>query len=296
MAETNSETTEITTVPTEVVDRAKRMGWTPREEFKGDPNRFIEADKFVERAETELPILLERNRTLDRRLLSTESKLNDVTSQLTEVKGVLTEFREFASKGEERAYNKARKELLEQQKAAVAAADVDTYNKTQEDLAELEKTKVTPPPVVQEPQKVPQEVKDFVFENSAWYDRDPELTSDAISLHDSVHRAFPNLSLAENLKRVKEKLIRMHPDKLSVLDPSATHKDPPDNALNEDHKNPPSAALSGGRRETLGGSKSKAKTYHDLPPDAKQACDKFVKQIPGYKQEDYVKTYFAGEE
>ena len=30
--------------------------------------------------------------------------------------------------------------------------------------------------------------------------------------------------------------------------------------------------------------------------DAKKACERFVKTIPGYKRDDYVKTYFAGEE
>ena len=35
----------------------------------------------------------------------------------------------------------------------------------------------------------------------------------------------------------------------------------------------------------------KGKTYDDLPPEAKAACDKFVRTIPGYKREDYVKEY-----
>ena len=48
MAEENttSEENSVTVAP-EVVDRARRMGWTSKEEFKGDPNKFIEADKFV---------------------------------------------------------------------------------------------------------------------------------------------------------------------------------------------------------------------------------------------------------
>ena len=36
---------------------------------------------------------------------------------------------------------------------------------------------------------------------------------------------------------------------------------------------------------------SKERTYENLPPEAKAACDNFVKTIPNFKQEDYVATY-----
>jgi len=290
MAEENTTEQDQGSGPSEeVVERAKRMGWTPREQFRGDPDRFVDADKFVERAETELPILLERNRTLDRKLTATQSQLTGLQGELSEVKTVLVEFRDFASKSEERAYNKAKMELLEAQRTAVAAADVAGYDRAQKDLDDLEKTKVKTTPVVEKPEVkepgVPVEVRQFVADNNAWYDKDPELTADAIALHDSVHKQHPDWTLEENLKEVKRKLIRMHPEKLEVLDPQASKREKP------------STTTVSGQRETLGsGNRTKAKGYNDLPEDAKKACDRFVKQIAGYKQEDYVKQYFAGEQ
>jgi hypothetical protein len=46
---------EGTPIVGETEQEAKRMGWVEKEKFKGDPDRWVEADKFVERGKNELP-------------------------------------------------------------------------------------------------------------------------------------------------------------------------------------------------------------------------------------------------
>ncbi len=41
---------------------AKRMGWTPREEWKRDPDKWVDADQFLEQTPQEMESLKERNR------------------------------------------------------------------------------------------------------------------------------------------------------------------------------------------------------------------------------------------
>jgi hypothetical protein len=41
----------------EIAQRAKMMGHIPKEEFRGDPEKWVDADKYVERAENLMPIL-----------------------------------------------------------------------------------------------------------------------------------------------------------------------------------------------------------------------------------------------
>lgn len=44
---------EAETKQTEVADhetKAREMGWTPKEEFKGDPDKWVDAKDWVERA------------------------------------------------------------------------------------------------------------------------------------------------------------------------------------------------------------------------------------------------------
>jgi uncharacterized membrane protein YqaE (UPF0057 family) len=41
----------------EVIDKATKMGWTPKTEFRGDPDKWRPADEFVERGENMLPFV-----------------------------------------------------------------------------------------------------------------------------------------------------------------------------------------------------------------------------------------------
>src|SRR5215472_907386 len=55
--------------------RARRMGWRPRNEFRGEPERWMEADEFVERGERMLPVLQERNRAADRTIVDLQQQI-----------------------------------------------------------------------------------------------------------------------------------------------------------------------------------------------------------------------------
>ena len=47
-----------------VEQEARTLGWVPAEEFKGDPNRWVDAETFVERGHTVMPILRKNNERL----------------------------------------------------------------------------------------------------------------------------------------------------------------------------------------------------------------------------------------
>lgn len=259
--------------------RAKRMGWTPKEKFKGDPDRWISAEDFVARGENELPILRERNRTLDRRLENTERELSGLKTTMGEQTAVLTEFRDFARKGEERAFTRAKAELEAQHRRQVAAADVDGADATRRELVELETTKPAAKPAdpLKDKTTTPQvhpEVLEFV-EREPWFNADDEMRALAIAKHGKLFAQNPRMSMTENLAEVKREVMRRFPEKF------------------ENPARRQAAAVS--EPSTTGPRKSNGKTYADLPAEAKAACDKFVRTIPNYKREEYVKTYFAGE-
>jgi hypothetical protein len=81
-------------------ERARRMGWVPKEEFKGDPEVWRDADEFVKRGEEMLGIAKERNRALDTRI--------------QELEKTIKQFTEFHKKTEERAYERAKREYAEE--------------------------------------------------------------------------------------------------------------------------------------------------------------------------------------
>lgn len=259
--------------------RAKRMGWTPKEKFKGDPDRWISAEDFVARGENELPILRERNRTLDRRLENTERELSGLKTTMGEQTAVLTEFRDFARKGEERAFTRAKAELEAQHRRQVAAADVDGADATRRELVELETTKPAKPAAdpLREKPKTPDvhpEVLEFV-EREPWFKANATMRAVAIARHTELFQEQPNLSMSDNLAEVKREIQRRFPEKF-------------DNPARRQ-----AAAVS--EPSTTGPRKSNGRGYADLPAEAKKVCDRYLKQIPGYTKEEYCKTYFAGE-
>lgn len=262
-----------------VEDAARRMGWRPKEEYRGDPEKWRPADEFVERGLNELPVLRDRYRKLDEKYAK---DVGDLKNQVKEMGEVLSEFREFASKGEERAYQRAMRELVAKRDAAVMHADTETFKATQAEIDSLndsvrqtvkehKKEEVKQP--AQTAQAVDPYVEQWVSENS-WFTSSKMLKNAAVAFHTALLEDSPGLSLRENLAMVREEVMKRFPEKFENKRRSA-----------------PAAVSDGGSADTS--RRGKGKGYNDLPPDAKAACDRFVKTIPGFTKDSYVKQYFG---
>src|SRR3990167_10980336 len=100
--------------PDEFEPRAKRMGWVPEDQFRGEKSRWVDAKTFVEKGENELPILRERLRRADEGL-----------KELGEVKETLKNFQGYMTKVEERAFVRAKAEIESKRQEAKEAGDFD---------------------------------------------------------------------------------------------------------------------------------------------------------------------------
>ncbi len=249
--------------------RARVQGWRPKDEYRGPAERWRPADEFLRAAETVLPVAVERNRLFER-------KLDAVNSELAGVKQVLSEFREFASRGEQRAYERAKAELVAKRDVAVAHADTETFKQVDREISELDKSiparveprrEAAPPPA---PENHPAIVT-WRSENP-WFDRDRILHNLAKGLDEEFQSAHPGLDIAERLGMVKAEVQRRYPEKFANPAREGTNQVSQPNGGNAPRKTP-------------------KHSYENLPPDAKKACDKFVKTISGFKVEDYVRDY-----
>jgi hypothetical protein len=265
----SEETTIETTAPDPaMVERARRLGWRPQEEYNGR-REWVPAEKFIETAENELPVLRENLRRLDN--LYTKD-VGSLKNELTEVKQVLADFREFSTRAEQRAYEKAKRELEEKRDVAVAHADTETFKATQREIEELDKSVKPPKPEVEKPKVDAPDpaITSWIAENE-WFTTDGELMAYAKAQDQFLMQAKPGMSVAERLAEVKNRTKKEYPDKFG----------------NPRREQASSVAEPGAQTQT----RKKGKTYDDLPAEAKAACDKFVRTIPGYKREDYVKEY-----
>lgn len=248
---------------------ARKFGWVPQEDFKGNPDEWRDADEFLKRGR-------EINGFLRKDLDKLRSQNGSLEAQLGEMKSTLQEFKKYHEQTEERAMKRALEELKLQKKQAIADGDGEKVVEIEDQIDEIRdaQTKATKnsPETPQKPQTDAEQQRVFQEWNqeNSWFGKDRVATALANDLALDVRREFPNLQGYEFLEKVKE----------------AVKKELPEAFENKTRRS--SAVDSSGSTRPS----SKKKSYADLPADAKAACDKYVKQGL-LKQEDYVRDYFA---
>ena len=240
-----------TVLPNPSEEKAKTQGWVPKEDFRGDPEKWVDAQTFVERGEKIIPILKERN--------------DHLFKEVKEVKDSVKEIKEFYKASEERAYQRALQDIEKRKLEAVENADVDGYKAAQSEIAELEKSKPAGPPAPKEPP----EMTAFRTSNP-WYMADPEMTAEA----DALGAAYTSQGLpyGKMLERVQQRIKALHPDKFT-------------NTRRENTSTVETVDQSTGLPK-----KAAAKSYENLPGDARKQCDKWVAQGLLTK-DDYIRDY-----
>lgn len=103
---------------------ASEMGWTPKEKFRGNPEKWIDAQTFVENAEKSLPLAKAMNKKLQ--------------SELREVKQSIDEFKNYAERDKANAVRAAIAESERKRLIAVEAGDTVAFKKHEEDKKLLE--------------------------------------------------------------------------------------------------------------------------------------------------------------
>ncbi len=258
----------------DVETQARQMGWVSEEEFKGDPEKWNDADIFVKRAETELPIALGTIRTLGRKLEKMERRteqLNDTLEKFGEYHKTALD-RETVRAAEE--YQRGLNEAQAKMRQAVEEGDLEAFDAAKAKSDDLMKgaTKLGDTPS-QELPKVDPEVNRKWVEENPWFVKDIKMFRFAKECGDFLAMSQPTLKqkeqLAEIAKMVKEEF--------------------PDYFANPARKKP---ATVGRGDDTASPDNGKGKKgYNDLPAEAKAHCDQFVRDIKGFTKEKYLAQY-----
>lgn len=239
-------------------DRARAMGWKDDPETRealGD--KFTDAEAFVKRGEEILPILQANNRKL-------EKALADSNKKTEKLEATLQRFAVHHDATEQRAYAKAVKDVQARIDAAAALGDVSAVREATDELVELNTTaKAGDAPAA------PPANPDFDAwkADNPWWDTDAEMQAIAVAIAEKANEdGFKGKAqIAEVDRRLKARF--------------------PSLGKNPNRELPGSVEGAGQARRTSG------KSFSDLPAEAKAMCDDFVKRIPGYTREKYVKEY-----
>lgn len=256
-------------------ERAKSVGWTPKEEFRGDPEKWVDAETFVKRAEHSMPILRANNEKL-------YGTVETLKTEIQDMKSTFSEFSEYHKKqtqeAEKRGYEKARREILAKQKEAVADADTAAWERLEQEKIQLDQDfqKVQQAPAQQTQQPAQQSAGDPDFsawaQKNTWYLDDPESKMEADALAPYVRAKHPDLTGQAFYDKVAEQVRKNMPHKFENQSREA-----PSTVVDDQ------VAPSGGTRK-------QARNYNNLPAEAKAACERFVAQGLMTKEE-YLASY-----
>lgn len=254
-------------VPPEIEEKARKMGWTPKDEFRGDPEKWRGAAEFVERGENMLPIL---RKSVERQ-----------NREIADLKQTIRDFAEHNSKADEAAFKRALKELKAKQVDAVAKGDAALFVEVDEEIADLHKEAREKPQI---------KIKDDPGEDPEyleWESRNPWVKKD-------MECAAYADSYAEFLRKTGDKRVGS-----AFLDEvaKAVKEKFPKKFTNPRREQPGMVEGNSPASRGKGG-----KTYADMPAEARAACDRMArngyegkpKEMADFKA-NYVKTYFEEE-
>lgn len=268
---------------TESIEReAKLYGWVPPEEFKGAESDYIGPEDFVRRGKEINPLLRKNNEKLLR-------ELNKRDAQIAELDLTMKEFGEMYKKMSENAYTRAMEEVKGQIREARKIDDheqVDSLSEQLETLKEQSKT-ISVPGGDRIGKIAGANARNVILEQ--WIEENPWY--DEASNPDLYYAAE---GIAMKLANTPEG--RAMAGKREFLDAvqMRVQKAMPDRFKNQRRAN--GSPVSGGSSTRSGfSSGSGRKSYNDLPAEARAACDRQVKSIPGFTKEKYVNYYFEQE-
>jgi hypothetical protein len=278
-------------VSQEMDGEARSLGWVPLEEFRGNPERWIDAETFLERGRTVMPILKKNNEKLESTVRNQADEIGRLKKLFEASQEAIQELQNVHTEATKAAVEKARKDLLTELRRAKAEGDVDLEVQLTEELADLKAQqklaeKAPAPSPATAPSSAAQGAEtlhpDFHAwaEDNKWFGSDERKTLKAMGIAQQL-RSDPendNLQGRAFYDRVVE-----------LMNPSQA---------------PRMSKVEGTRPTGQGGGGNGRRGFADLPAEAKEACDRQGRKLVGegraFKdmtawRQYYTNLYFQGE-
>lgn len=246
---------------------ARVQGWKPQNEFEGDQDKWVDAETFVKRGEQSLGIWKDRFEKVERRLSYQEQINNDLKAQ----------YKRFEA-AKQKEIDGLIKQLEDTRKRAISQGDGEAFDKAERELNKLKEERIKTVAVQEEVAQTPPPWAQEWMQDNPWYGKDMAMTAIAEEYSRQLRQASPYLTERQFLDQVAEYVKVQMPHKFE----------------NANKKKNPDVEIDGGRGD--GGTSSNAKTYANLPPEAKKECNRLMKEGIIKDRNEYATIYFADEE
>lgn len=274
---------------------ASALGWVPLEKFKGDEDKWVDAETFVERGKHVMPILKKNNERLREELLTRDAEIDTLKQQLSATNAIVERLEKSYNEGTKRALEAQRKELRASLIEAKKENDVEAELDIQDQLDNLkqaeadaakkqqEESKTLTKPINQDPDS------GFSPEFQAWKKENPWFGTDKKKTK-AIMRA------AEDLRDEGETATGAE-----FFELAAERAFPDDGGEEEESPRKPVSKVESGNA-SRGTSSTRKGSFGSLPKDAQEACMQDADTLvgPGKKfkelkdwQNYYTKVYFG---
>lgn len=255
-----SEETKQTEVETDRIEAlAREMGWTPKEDFKGDDADFVDAETYIRRGR-------DIQESMRKSLKEQKQQLAAMSNSLAELKS----HNEKVYKAEIARLKKELTSLKTQKKEAIEEGDVDRVNDIDEQIDVIKESissEKEEPATANQPPENP-EFNEWL-KNNQWYLEDDEMARYA----DSIAATHRGISFKRIAKLVDKSIREVFPDKF------------PDKQKTKTNTTTATATrVEGSVRQRPSGRFTEA----DLTPEQKSIMNQFVRQGIMTKEE-YIK-------
>jgi len=155
-----------------IEDRARALRWVPKEEFKGDPAKWVPAETFVDRQ----PFF----EKIDQLKTSLKHVQTEQEREKERNRKFMAEYQAAAMKAAEAQFNEKLAVLREEKKLALREGETDRVVDLDEQMADLREQKKQaayvemPERIIPDPAEQRAKVQAFV-ERNKWYDTDEDM-------------------------------------------------------------------------------------------------------------------------
>jgi len=245
----------------EIQAQAEKMGWIPPSRFKGQPEKFVDADLYIERGETVLPIVREQNKRLHGELDALRAESAKTTAALRAAQTAIDQIEERHTVETQKAVEQARRQVKAQLAAASEAGDHEGVAELADQLTQLNvavpATKPQPQPVAEAFRPDPELVA--WNEENPWFGQNKRKTSLALGIAQELRDAGETSTGRQFFEKVSAEVTK----ELGGAEPRGDK-------------------VEGARGSAEGESRASGrKGYNSLPADAKQACDAEARRFVG---------------
>lgn len=258
---------------------ATEMGWHTEDKWTGDPAKWLPAKEYVERGEKVLPIVTSKLKATQSELAAVRAELASATKDFQEVRG----FMERASASEKAVLEGQLAEALAARKEAVTTGDGEAFEVADKAVDKIKKAAEDIEKKKQDALAARDPAFDAWLADNQWYAVNEDLRMEANSMGPglaaaSVKRGKP-LQGRALYDEIAVRMKKLYPDRFESSDNDTNHQ------RVEDHKDTD-------RTDSTSRGKGKARTYDNLPADAKTACERYIsKGLLKGKPEEIRKKY-----